>query len=106
MKNTAPNTEIDFSRLQAIQGQIMTQVNIKTAGLLCNMIIFVLAVFTLGIAIVCKIGTFAAAIQVTNEIMRLADEAALIAVENPDLRVQTLNNSIQSRRPSCFFLYK
>ena len=97
-----PNTETDLSKLQAIQGQIMTQVNIKTAGLLCNMIILVLAVFTLGIALVCAIGTFVAAIQATNKIMQLADEAALIAVANPDLRVQTLNNSIQSRRPSCF----
>ena len=101
MPNTAPNTERDLARLQTIQSQIMTQFNIKTAGLVCNVIILVLAVFTLGIAFVCAVGTFAAAIQATNEILKLADEAALIAVANSDVRVQTLNNSIQGRRPSC-----
>ena len=97
-------TERDLARLQAIQGQIMTQVSIKMAGLCCNMVILVFAVFTLGIALVCAVGTIASSIQASKEIVRLADEAAAIAVANPEQRVQMVNNAIQGRRPSCFMI--
>lgn len=98
------NTNTDVARLQQIQSQIMNQVQIKMASLCCNMIILVLAVFTLGIALVCAIGTFAATIQANKEIEQLADEATTIAVSNQDQRVQMLNNNIQRKRPMCFMI--